>query len=285
MSSINSHPYYGKRALLTSKHRKLPLFQEVFCEKLNLTVDELPLDTDVLGTFSGEIERTASPLQTAIKKAEMGLDATGLSLGIASEGSIGADPQIPWIQSDFEVAVFVDRERELVISESYKSNEIIAATITARADDDLSAFLVKADFPHHGLIVRTLSKGVSTSRKGIRDASALREAIDSMAALSPTKQVVIESDFRAMHSPSRQKNISLVAARLALKVASLCPECNTPGWGKIDYVRGVECRECGDENAKAIRGELLGCYKCTAQAPGKIIREFLDAAQCDFCNP
>lgn len=285
MSSTDLQPYFGKRALLTSKHQKLSLFEGAFKEKLNLIVEELPLDTDLLGTFSGEIERTSSPLQTAIKKAELGLDATGLTLGVASEGSIGADQQIPWIQSDYELAVFVDRERELIISESYKSNEIVAATITARADDDLSTFLIKADFPRHGLIVRAFSKEVSESRKGIRDASTLREAIESMALLSPSHQVVIESDFRAMHSPSRQKNISSVAERLARRVATLCPECNSPGWGRIEYLKGVACRDCGDENLNAIRGELLGCYKCAYQAPGEIIRDLLDPAQCDFCNP
>ena len=285
MNSINSHPYFGKRALLTSKHRKLSLFQEAFGEKLNLRVDELPLDTDLLGTFSGEVERAAPPLQTAIKKAELGLDATGLSIGLASEGSIGADPLIPWIQSDYELAVFVDRERELIISESYKSNEIVAATITVRPGDDLSSFLVKADFPHHGLIVRTFTKDLSKSHKGIHDFATLQEAIESIAKLSPTQQVVIESDFRAMHSPSRQRNIATVATRLATRVATQCPECNTPGWGRVDYLKGVECRECGDENPDAIKAELLGCSRCDYRAPGKFLRELLDAAQCAFCNP
>lgn len=285
MNLNNSHPYYGKRALLTSKHQKLSLFQEPFIERLNLAIDELDLDTDILGTFSGEIERVAPPLQTAIRKAELGLDASGLTLGIASEGSIGADPNIPWIHCDYEIAVFLDRERDLVISESYKSHEIIAATITARAGDDLTDFLVKADFPNHGVIVRSLSSDTTQSRKGIHDHSTLREAITSLVAVSPTNQVVIESDFRALHSPSRQRNIAHVAALLASKVATSCPECATPGWGAIDFLKGVECSECGDVNPNAIRGELLGCYKCTYQTPGKIIRQYLDPAQCVFCNP
>ena len=285
MASINSHPYFGKRALLTSKHQKLKLFQRTFMDYLNLNIDELPLDTDILGTFTGEIERTATPLHTAIKKAELGLDATGLTLGIASEGSIGADPHIPWIQCDYELAILVDRERELVISESYKSNEIVAATITARRDEDLTAFLEKADFPHHGLIVRTFAGEHSHSRKGIHDISSLRESMETLAELSPTQQVVIESDFRAMHSPSRQRNISVAASRLAARIAAQCPECTTPGWGRIDFLKGVECHECGEVNPDAIAAEILGCYRCDNKAPGKVIRTFLEAAQCNFCNP
>ena len=231
------------------------------------------------------MERKAPPLETAIKKAELGLDATGLLLGIASEGSIGADPVVPWLQCDYELAVFIDRERDMVISESYRSNEIIAATTMARPGDDLSAFLAKADFPNHGLIVRTPSLENLRAYKGIHDSSALREAIEDLAALSPTHQVVIESDFRAMHSPSRAKNISAAASRLASRVAAQCPECTTPGWGVVDYLKGVECKECGDENSDAIKAEVMGCYGCTYRAPGKILREFIEPAHCNFCNP
>ena len=254
-------------------------------DNLNISISELPLDTDALGTFSGEIERTAPPLETAIKKAELGLDATGLNLGISSEGSIGADPLIPWVQCDFELAVFVDRDENLVISESYKSNKIQAASITARPGDDLSIFLTRADFPRHGLIVRSMSRETSKAEKGIHDISSLHNAIEELADLSTTHQVVIESDFRALHSPSRQKNIEQVALRLASRVESRCPNCSTPGWGRIDYLRGVNCLQCGDENPDAIHAEILGCYRCELRETGKIIREFLDPSRCDFCNP
>jgi hypothetical protein len=41
----------------------------------------------VLGTFSGEIERELTPLETLQKKIRMGMEELGLPLGIASEGS------------------------------------------------------------------------------------------------------------------------------------------------------------------------------------------------------
>ena len=89
------NPYALKKAVLTSKHKKLPLIEIPFRESLSIEVVELPLDTDMLGTFSGEVERTSTPIETAVKKARLGMQATGLPLGIASEGSIAPNPNVP----------------------------------------------------------------------------------------------------------------------------------------------------------------------------------------------
>ena len=93
---------------------------------------EVNLDTDQLGTFSGEIERIAPPLETAIQKARLGMKETGLLLGIASEGSVGPDPIVPFIHSNTEHLVLVDDEIGIVISETYRSFEITATTIMAQ---------------------------------------------------------------------------------------------------------------------------------------------------------
>ncbi len=283
--SLTSHPYSGRDVVLTSKHKKLELFRSHFQSQLKMNVRVLPLDTDLLGTFSGEIERVDSPREAAIKKARMGIQASGIPFGIASEGSIGADPVIPWIQCDYELALFLDDEKGLVISESISSNEIVAATIKARIGDDLDEFLRKADFPRHHLIVRPESRVGSLVVKGISDLSSLLSAIESCSLESPTGQARIESDFRALHSPSRQSNISMAAERLARRIASLCPECHVPGWGRVDYIKGVECSGCGDINPDKVRQEILGCSGCGLSKPGKVLNAVIGPAQCFSCNP
>ncbi|CAN2190481.1 hypothetical protein MCEMRE196_00546 [Candidatus Nanopelagicaceae bacterium] len=285
MPGLSQHPYLGRDVVLTSKHQKLDLFRPHFQSQLEMNVRELPLDTDLLGTFSGEIERVDSPREAAIKKARMGIQATGIPLGIASEGSIGADPVIPWIQCDYELAVFLDEESGLVISESITSHDIAAATISGRIGDDLSEFLLRADFPRHHLIVRPESNMGSLIVKGISDLASLASAVERCSLESKTGLVRIESDFRALHSPSRQSNISQVADRLAKRVASLCPECNVPGWGRVDYIKGVECSECGEISPERIRQEILGCSGCDFKELGEVLKTFIDAAQCLSCNP
>lgn len=279
-----NHPYQNRRFVLTSKHCKKSAIEPAF-KFLHIELEELALDTDQLGTFSGEVERIYSPLETAITKAKLGMEATGNPLGLASEGSIGADPFIPWIQSDFELIVFVDMENDLIIKEFHRSNEIIAATAVVRAGEDLAEFLQRADFPRHRLIAKSEGARDFFTLKGIGSFSELQKAIEECSLHSPTQQVRLESDFRAMYSPSRMENIRTAATKLARRVESLCPACNCPGWGVTDYAKGVDCNDCGAENPDITRQELLGCAKCDYSAPGKSLNKTIEAAQCIYCNP
>lgn len=261
------------------------LIQPYFKESLSLDVVELPLDTDLLGTFSGEIERVLTPRETAIKKAKLGMQATGNTLGIASEGSIGPNPSVPWIQSDFELLVFVDAERDLVITETFLSYEIIATSIEISPEDSLENFLEKADFPRHALMAQPINPHEPLIYKGITSHFELQKAISDCAAHSKINKVKLQSDLRAMHSPSRQVNINKAAQLLAERVAALCPACSTPGWGRTDYLYGVECSDCGQENAEIARAEILGCALCDFTSAGKAINSEIDPGRCNFCNP
>ena len=282
---MNAHPYVYKRIALTTKHDKLRLIKPAFDEYVGCELFEVNLDTDQLGTFSGEIERIAPPRETAIQKARLGMKETGALIGIASEGSVGPDPVVPFIHSNIEHLVLVDDENGIVISEIHRSFEITVATITAAPDQDLTSFLEKADFPNHALIVRPNTQIKSNCIKGITDYQRLMDAIDISSQISPNGFVVIESDLRAMHSPSRQRNIEEVANLLAKRVSQICPNCQMPGWGRVGYEKGLNCSECKRENPDAIRQERLGCVKCDHIELGDAIASILDPAQCNFCNP
>lgn len=279
------HPYFKKDVVLTSKHQKIDLIKPAFDTSVGCNIFEIPLDTDQLGTFTGDIARLDPPLETAIKKARLGMSHSGTALGIASEGSIGPDPIVPFLHSDIEHLVFVDDENEIFISETFRSFDITLSTIIVGRNDDLSEFLQKADFPNHKLIVRPNKTDQSASIKGIDNLQYLSEAIEHSSKISLDGLVVVESDLRAISSPSRQKNIEKVAALLALRISQLCPDCNLPGWGCVRYEKGLTCSDCGSENQLAIRQEVLGCTKCEFTKLGKLIATELGPANCDFCNP
>lgn len=283
--SSSNHPYSGREIILTSKHEKLNHIRQAFDDYLDCKLLEISLDTDQLGTFSGEIERVAPPRETAILKARLGMNATGISIGIASEGSIGPDPIVGFIHSDIEHLVLVDDENEIVISEMYRSFDISVATITTAPGQELENFLKAADFPNHRLIVRPNSEEIIDCIKGISDRKELSKAIAMISKTSPDGLVVIESDLRAMYSPTRQKNIEEVARLLATRVSQLCPDCKTPGWGRVGYETGLICSDCDSEKPTAIRQEILGCVKCEFSQLGVEIASRLNPAQCDFCNP
>jgi hypothetical protein len=169
-----SHPYFGRRVVLTTKHEKGKVIAPAFKQVLGLEVSECTLDTDILGTFTGEVERKQSPRETVLIKARLGMEKTGESIGIASEGSIGADPFIPFINSDFEMIAFIDEELDLEIVESIRSTEIVTAVTSVYRQEDLTEFLQRADFPQHKLIVRTKQTPTKFCIKGVDDEYSLR---------------------------------------------------------------------------------------------------------------
>jgi hypothetical protein len=267
---------------MATKHDKGKLVSQTFKEILDMTVQEVVVDTDIFGTFSGEVERVGTPLETAIKKAQLGIEATGNPYALASEGSVVPDPFFGFINANIETMVFVDDELGIQVHETIRSNEIVAFTTTT-TKNGLEEFLKKADFPNHALMVKP-NNGPGAI-KGIRDLVGLEEAIKKSRDLSTDGQAIIESDLRAMCSPSRQKNIAAVGLKLVQRLSMTCPDCQAPGWGLKSYVRGVECSQCGDLSVDAISREVLGCFKCEYTALGAVINLTLDPARCMSCNP
>jgi hypothetical protein len=269
-----AHPYRGVSAALATKHEKERIVAPLF-SSLGISLQVPQIDTDVLGTFSGEIERVGTPKEVVLKKARMGIEALGLSYGLASEGSIGPDPVVPFLNSDIECVAWVDDERGIEIVEFHRSLDIIAATGSSINDE----FLTRADFPNHSLIVKGNGKVV----KGIKDRRELDRAIEEISALGAS--IVIESDLRAHHSPSRQRNIAAVAEKLVARLSRLCPGCSAPGFGHMENLYGVICRECKNVETRAVRGEVLGCAKCDYREEISNGKEFIEAAECGYCNP
>ena len=275
--------YIGKIASLPTLHEKDSVIAPIFRSELGVEVQVASIDTDQFGTFAGEIPRTLSQLDSAIAKARAAIANTGIPLAIASEGSIGPNPLIPIVSSDLETIVFVDNEREILIHESYRSAEIVAARKIFRPGDDLEDFLVKADFPTHALIVRTEEVGALRPVKGIRDKAELIRVIQELSATSDS--VIVESDLRASFSPSRMKNIAACAKLLARRIASHCPKCNTPGWGSVSPVFGLPCVDCGSNVESAVMADQYGCVKCAHTQLFARAATSAEARFCDSCNP
>jgi hypothetical protein len=276
--------YSGKVAVLTSKHEKLPLIAPAFETHLGMKVLETALDTDQLGTFSGEIPRTGTPLDTAIAKARLGMRASGSPLGLASEGSIGPDPLVPFAVSNVELVVFVDDERGIIVYEPYRSFDITHATTISSTGDDLQDYLEKVGFPEQKLIVRP-SSGTGEIAKGIGELSALQQAVRKAASASSDGLAQIECDYRAMNSPSRRLNIAKAAELVAIRLTQVCSECQSPGFGKVIYERGLNCEGCGEFDADAITAELKACISCDHTELGQLIALTLAPAKCQNCNP
>lgn len=278
--------YAGRTAALGTKHGKERAFAPPLLRRLGLGMTVPDMDTDRLGTFSGEVERQTSPRDTVIAKARLAAEAAGLPLALASEGSFGPHPSLPWLAIGHELACFLDLESGLTLVESRASLRTNFGHATGRTPADIAAFLARARFPGHAVIARPNAGPLYPLSKGIRDTGTLAEAMSAAAAASPDRLARVETDMRAHLNPTRMGEIRKVAARLARRLATPCPACARPGFGPDRVVPGLPCGWCG-EPTPAPLGLSWGCPTCghgeVRPRPNQPLAA--DPSQCPGCNP
>jgi ribosomal protein L37E len=272
--------YAGRLAALASCHGKDAAIAPAFRQWAGLDV-RVPdgIDTDRLGTFTGEVPRPGSMAETARLKAEMGMKAAGLSLGIASEGSFGPHPVMPFLAAAQELLLFADAERGIEVIETGLSEDTNFAVLDIVPGADLDAFLARVRFPDHAIVVRADTR----ISKGIRS----RPDLDRLIAEGvDAGEVRIETDMRAHMNPTRMGQIATLAERLARRIATPCPACGTPGFGRIRTEAGLPCAECGVKT-RLVRSIIEGCARCgyERETPRPDGRTEASPAECDLCNP
>lgn len=282
------HPYRGRKAALATKHQKERVLGQPLRDAVGLRVYvPADLDTDLLGTFSGEIDRQGTAREVALRKARLGMNAAGLTLGLASEGSFGPDPRLPFVPADHELLGFVDDDLGIEVVQQIRSSNTNFAHHAARTFEDLKDFLGRARFPSHGLIVRPNS-GLQPGLlfKGITEYQALKEAVERCASASEDGLAHVETDMRARWNPTRRQVLLEVAVGLGRRLATLCPECRAPGWGLVDVVRGLPCEWCGGQT-ELVRTEIHGCPRCEyrERGPRSDGLSVASPADCSWCNP
>ena len=140
--------------------------------------------------------------------------------------------------------------------------------------------------PHQALIVRPCGEPPDPDRiiKGITGAEALRRAIAAAAALSTENLAVVEPDLRAHHNPSRRRVLIRLAATLARRLATRCPRCATPGFGRTGNEAGLPCRICATPTPLP-RSEIHSCPACPHRIERPVPAVWADPAVCPECNP
>ncbi|MFN3868141.1 MAG: DUF6671 family protein, partial [Hyphomicrobiaceae bacterium] len=154
MLRAGRHPYQGRWVAIATMHGKERAIAPALCRCFGMAITTAPgVDTDALGTFTGEIPRHGTMLEVARQKATLAIARTGAPIGIGSEGAFGPDPLIPFAASGRELLVLREAEtgREIVVSRRTPTN---FDHMVATADDDLTAFLTRVRYPAHALVVR-----------------------------------------------------------------------------------------------------------------------------------
>jgi hypothetical protein len=242
------------------------------------------LDTDLLGTFSGEIERDLSPLDTAKKKCILAMELTGTDLAVASEGSFGAHPLLYFLPADDELLVFMDQKNDLEIVVREVSTKTNYNAKEVNSEEDLLAFAQSALFPSHGLILKDKKEGYTEVAKGIVQTKELLDTFKQF--MEKYGSVYVETDMRAHLNPSRMQVIEETTEKLIKKIKTTCPSCQTPGFGIKDATPGLPCENC-KAPTKSTLFHVYACQKCnhTHEAYFPNGKEEEDPTYCDRCNP
>lgn len=277
--------FKGRKLLIATKHGKekaiAPLLEHalgVHCEVIS------DFDTDQFGTFSGEVERTLSPVDTVRLKCLTAMQKYKIDLAVANEGSFGPHPSLFFMPADDEFIILIDKENNLEIIAREISTETNFSGEEITSIEQLNDFVTQVQFPTHGLIVKNKKENFSDVVKDIFDYDTLLKAFNSFK--EKYGSVYIETDMRAHANPSRMKVIETVTQKLITKIQSTCPSCTKPGFDVTDAVTGLPCAYCGAPT-RGILKLVYTCLHCNNQ------KEILypngnhteDPSRCDFCNP
>ena len=133
--------FEGRQLVIASMHQKEQVLKPLLEAGLKVTVSvAIGLNTDLLGTFSGEVARIADPLTTARKKCELAMQLIGCDLAIASEGSFGPHPSAFFLPANEEWLLLIDRKHQLEIHARHLSTATNFAGQEFSSLEELEAF-------------------------------------------------------------------------------------------------------------------------------------------------
>jgi hypothetical protein len=277
--------FNGRKLIIATKHQKgkviLPLVKANMLVEVFVPSD---YDTDKFGTFSGEIARTTNALETVRKKCLDAMNHYGYDLGIASEGSFGPHPSLFFAQADDELLILIDQKNNLEIIARAVSLETNFSGEKIQSYEQLIEFAKQVHFPSHGLLLKDGENQFSKIYKDILDWEQLKLSYDSLTEHS--KEIWAETDMRAHRNPTRMQIIEQATQKLIKKVASLCPNCQTPGYDVREVVKGLPCKWCKSPTSSTL-ALRYACQKCShttlEEYPNG--KHYESPEFCSNCNP
>ena len=277
--------FEGRKLIIATKHQKEKAIAPIVEKALGCNCFILDqLDTDILGTFTGEVERKNDPLSTAREKCLMVMELANCDLAIASEGSFGPHPSMFFIPADEELLVLIDKKNNLEIVARELSTETNFSGAALSTQQELERFASSVLFPEHGLIIRKQQNDFTEIHKGITDWKTLQDLFD--AFLEKYGTAYVETDMRAMYNPTRMRVIEKASLKLVEHIQSKCTNCATPGFVIKEVKSGLPCEYCQFPTKNTL-SHIYKCSKCIYSEEKMFPHGKEKASQmfCDFCNP
>jgi len=277
--------FANKQIAFLTQHGKEHVVKAILEPALDCEIHhETGYNTDLLGTFSRDIARLGTQLETARKKAQKAITLSGLPIGLASEGAFGPDPFTGMLNWNSEILLLLDKAKGLEIIGRSQGPAHCGHILTADWTE-LETFARRNTFPQSHLILRPECVDDPRIFKGISDWNTLKQQFEHALNLSASGVVFVELDLRAYANPNRMKIISLAAQDLVSRIASCCPSCHLPGYSTVEGISGLPCSDCGAPTHMLL-GEIWQCVPCGYRdTVWKSSSINADAMYCDRCNP
>ena len=277
--------FSGRNLLIATMHGKEKVLQPLLEQRIGVKCVVSPdINTDIFGTFSGEVSRTDSPLETLRKKCLHAMQQTGIDLAVASEGSFGSHPEIAIIPANEEWLMLIDKKNQLEITARVISTATNFNGQYVNSYTELQDFASSVFFPSHALNLRDEKDSLKDIVKGIRDPESLMQHFERMLRLYG--RTFAETDMRAMHNPMRMDVIMAAAQKLVEKLHRSCPACGTPGFDIVRMMSGLPCALCSAPTRSA-KAAVYGCVKCSFEQ--EVLypddKKTQDPMYCDYCKP
>lgn len=278
----------GARAVLATMHGKERAIAPLAARFLGLDPHVAEgLDTDVFGTFSRDVARAGTPRDAARAKIAAAFRLMpDARVGLASEGSFGPHPGLPFAALNRELVLLINRETGL---ELIGHHATMATNFAHDVVTDVAAGLAlaaKAGFPAHGVIVMGVLDGQPAPQLALFKAIAAEA--DLAAVLSRTIALTgaahIETDMRAHRNPRRMRAIRRAMIDLVRRSGSCCPACARPGFAMTGRVPGLPCAWCRSPTPLA-RAEIWACEGCDCREERPVAAPSADPMHCAECNP
>ncbi len=272
--------------MLATMHGKEKVIAPLLHEKLGVTVI-VPehFDSDQFGTFTRDIARRGNQLEAARQKALAAMELTGLDLGIASEGSFGPDPDVPYVHANLELLLLIDAKHHIEIAAYHRSSETNLAGQYVSTPEEALAFATCVGFPQHAVVVRKSETSRRSIYKGIQTEPALREAVEKVLRGFFIQRAYVETDMRAHMNPTRMANIAKATQQLIENSTATCPSCGTPGFVIMGATDTLHCSRC-DQPTQTPRTYVRRCQACgTTHDTVRNDKKTEDPSLCGWCNP
>ncbi|NBV76970.1 hypothetical protein EBR66_02325 [bacterium] len=275
--------FQGRSAVLATMHGKERVIAPLLEHALGIHVILPPeFDTDVFGTFTREKARMGNQRDAARAKARAAMLRTNTDIGIASEGSFGPDPSIPFTSTNIELILFIDDNHGIEAVGQHQTYATNMASTWVQSAEEATAWARQIGFPEHGIIVRTKENG-GRIIKDIQTLSHLEEVVRSLIRFPWRRYVFLETDMRAHRNPTRMQAIHAATNDLLTILKRTCPLCGTPGFSRSHQKRGAPCSLCLMPTDQVFE-QWYVCRLCEHTSFETIV-ETVNPRYCSRCNP